>query len=117
IYHYIMTRRNELEGSTGGLAVTQVTMGINLDPDKVCNFYCAYCQADGRFPPEHRKVDPSVCSRSRRIAAVQVYTAARTPSEDQVGPLDFEELKRVGTIIRERVGVPVDVIPVGPLGG
>jgi wyosine [tRNA(Phe)-imidazoG37] synthetase (radical SAM superfamily) len=34
-----------------------LSIGINLNPDKVCNFDCIYCQVDRRAPPAVRKVD------------------------------------------------------------
>ena len=34
-----------------------VSVGINLNPDKVCNFDCIYCQVDRTIPPVLRKVD------------------------------------------------------------
>jgi len=34
-----------------------VSIGINLNPDKVCNFDCVYCQVDRTTPPEVREVD------------------------------------------------------------
>jgi wyosine [tRNA(Phe)-imidazoG37] synthetase (radical SAM superfamily) len=34
-----------------------ISIGINLNPDKVCNFDCVYCQVDRRTPPEVRDVD------------------------------------------------------------
>ncbi len=37
---------------SGGLSI-----GINLNPDKVCNFDCPYCQVDRTVPPVVRKVD------------------------------------------------------------
>ncbi len=37
---------------SGGLSI-----GINLNPDKACNFDCVYCQVDRRVPPTVRKVD------------------------------------------------------------
>ena len=36
----------------GGLSV-----GVNLNPDKACNFDCIYCQVDRSVPPTVRKVD------------------------------------------------------------
>ncbi len=33
-------------------------MGINLNPDKICNFDCVYCQVDRSVAPEFRKVEP-----------------------------------------------------------
>ena len=34
-----------------------VSIGINLNPDKVCNFDCIYCQVDRTTPAVVRKVD------------------------------------------------------------
>lgn len=37
-----------------------VSIGINLNPDKACNFDCVYCQVDRTVPPATRKVDLDV---------------------------------------------------------
>src|SRR5437764_14098337 len=34
-----------------------VSIGLNLNPDKVCNFDCVYCQVDRRTPPDVRDVE------------------------------------------------------------
>jgi wyosine [tRNA(Phe)-imidazoG37] synthetase (radical SAM superfamily) len=34
-----------------------VSIGLNLNPDKVCNFDCIYCQVDRRTPPITRDLD------------------------------------------------------------
>jgi wyosine [tRNA(Phe)-imidazoG37] synthetase (radical SAM superfamily) len=34
-----------------------VSVGINLNPDKICNFDCIYCQVDRTTPPVLREVD------------------------------------------------------------
>jgi wyosine [tRNA(Phe)-imidazoG37] synthetase (radical SAM superfamily) len=34
-----------------------VSIGINLNPDKICNFDCVYCQVDRTTPPIVRDVD------------------------------------------------------------
>ncbi len=34
-----------------------VSVGVNLNPDKVCNFDCVYCQVDRKTPPVTRDVD------------------------------------------------------------
>jgi len=39
-----------------------VSIGINLNPDKGCNFHCIYCQVDRTVPPEVREVDLGVLS-------------------------------------------------------
>ena len=34
-----------------------VSLGVNLNPDKVCNFDCAYCEVDRVIPPKRRDLD------------------------------------------------------------
>jgi wyosine [tRNA(Phe)-imidazoG37] synthetase (radical SAM superfamily) len=34
-----------------------VSIGINLNPDKICNFDCVYCQVDRKTPPVIREVE------------------------------------------------------------
>jgi wyosine [tRNA(Phe)-imidazoG37] synthetase (radical SAM superfamily) len=34
-----------------------VSVGLNLNPDKICNFDCVYCQVDRRTPPTMRDMD------------------------------------------------------------
>jgi wyosine [tRNA(Phe)-imidazoG37] synthetase (radical SAM superfamily) len=36
-----------------------VSIGLNLNPDKLCNFDCVYCQVDRKTPPVVRDVDVS----------------------------------------------------------
>jgi wyosine [tRNA(Phe)-imidazoG37] synthetase (radical SAM superfamily) len=36
-----------------------ISVGINLNPDKICNFDCIYCQVDRTRPPAFREVDES----------------------------------------------------------
>lgn len=40
-----------------------LSIGINLNPDKACNFDCVYCQVDRTTPPLVRRVDPSILER------------------------------------------------------
>ncbi|MCB9851586.1 MAG: radical SAM protein [Phycisphaerales bacterium] len=37
-----------------------LSIGVNLNPDKACNFDCIYCQVDRSTPPAVRKVDLDV---------------------------------------------------------
>jgi len=37
-----------------------ISVGVNLNPDKVCNFDCIYCQVDRTTPPLIRDVDEEV---------------------------------------------------------
>jgi len=48
VYVYpVISRRS------GGLSI-----GVNLNPDKACNFDCVYCQVDRTVAPTVRQVDP-----------------------------------------------------------
>ena len=48
VYVYpVISRRS------GGLSI-----GVNLNPDKACNFDCVYCQVDRTVAPTVREVDP-----------------------------------------------------------
>lgn len=40
-----------------------VSIGINLNPDKVCNFDCVYCQVDRTTPAKFRRVDLKILER------------------------------------------------------
>lgn len=40
-----------------------LSIGVNLNPDKACNFDCIYCQVDRTTPPTIRKVDLAVVRR------------------------------------------------------
>ncbi len=40
-----------------------VSIGINLNPDKVCNFDCVYCQVDRTTPARYRRVDLKILDR------------------------------------------------------
>ncbi|MFM7159959.1 MAG: radical SAM protein, partial [Planctomycetaceae bacterium] len=40
-----------------------LSVGINLNPDKICNFDCVYCQVDRTVPATTRSVDLSVLLR------------------------------------------------------
>lgn len=58
----IHDHRRELEQNRYVYAVLSrrsggVSIGINLNPDKVCNFDCIYCQVDRTTPGRFRRVD------------------------------------------------------------
>ncbi len=40
-----------------------LSIGVNLNPDKACNFDCIYCQVDRTTPPTIRKVDLDIVRR------------------------------------------------------
>lgn len=81
-----------------------LSIGVNLNPDKVCNFDCIYCQVDRGTPPAVRKVDPAVLRRELeamvRIAASGELFAE--PPFDHVPP----ELRRINDIAFSGDGEP-----------
>ena len=47
-----------------------ISLGVNLNPDKVCNFDCIYCQVDRTRQSETRFVETDAAARrARRHAA------------------------------------------------
>jgi wyosine [tRNA(Phe)-imidazoG37] synthetase (radical SAM superfamily) len=34
-----------------------LSLGVNLNPDKLCNFDCVYCEVDRRVPPKRKDLD------------------------------------------------------------
>lgn len=66
-----------------------LSIGINLNPDKACNFDCVYCQVDRSTPPMTRKVD---------LATVAVELAA------------LLDAARSGDLFNE---TPFNALPVG----
>ena len=43
-----------------------LSVGINLNPDKICNFDCIYCQVDRTTAPQYRDVELPVLERELR---------------------------------------------------
>jgi len=84
----IHDHRRELEENRYVYAVLSrrsggVSIGINLNPDKVCNFDCIYCQVDRTTPGRYRRVDLKVLEQELRDIL------ARVRSGDLVEHLPF----------------------------
>ena len=84
----IHDHRRELEENRYVYAVLSrrsggVSIGINLNPDKVCNFDCIYCQVDRTTPGRYRRVDLKVLEQELRDIL------ARARSGDLVEYLPF----------------------------
>ncbi|MDP6040965.1 MAG: radical SAM protein [Candidatus Latescibacteria bacterium] len=43
-----------------------LSVGVNLNPDKICNFGCIYCQVDRTIPPQYRDVDLNILASELR---------------------------------------------------
>lgn len=44
-----------------------VSLGINLNPDKICNFDCVYCEVDRKTPARRRDVDLDQLDREMEL--------------------------------------------------
>ena len=53
-----------------------VSIGINLNPDKVCNFDCIYCQVDRTTPGRYRRVDLKVLEEELRDILARVRSGS-----------------------------------------
>ncbi|MBK9575653.1 MAG: hypothetical protein IPO40_01130 [Fibrobacteres bacterium] len=49
-----------------------ISIGVNLNPDKVCNYDCPYCQVDRRGPAPSSEVDPAGVQAELDSLLVQV---------------------------------------------
>ncbi|MEZ5404681.1 MAG: radical SAM protein [Verrucomicrobiia bacterium] len=49
-----------------------VSIGINLNPDKICNFDCVYCEVDRNALPRTRKVDLTILEQEL-VAMIEIY--------------------------------------------
>ena len=63
-----------------------ISIGLNVNPDKVCNFDCIYCQVDRTTPATVTKFDLAVAEEELRamIDIVQSGEIARHPPFDSV---------------------------------
>ena len=50
-----------------------ISIGVNLNPDKVCNFDCIYCCVNRKTPGQYKEVDPVILREelSRMLEAVR----------------------------------------------
>jgi wyosine [tRNA(Phe)-imidazoG37] synthetase (radical SAM superfamily) len=53
-----------------------ISIGINLNPDKICNWDCIYCQVDRTTPPALRDVDESLLRDELRAMLEQARSGA-----------------------------------------
>lgn len=73
-----------------------VSIGINLNPDKICNFDCAYCEVDRTTPPRMREVKLNVLEAELR-AMLEIWRSgelfARAPFDST--PADWRRLNDI----------------------
>lgn len=81
-----------------------VSIGVNLNPDKVCNFDCIYCQVDRTVAPTFRTVDLDVLAEELRTLLTMIQDGSlfeRVPFQDIP-----DALKRVNDIAFSGDGEP-----------
>jgi wyosine [tRNA(Phe)-imidazoG37] synthetase (radical SAM superfamily) len=103
VYVYpVVSRRS------GGLSV-----GINLNPDKLCNFDCPYCQVDRTVAPQIRTVDtPRLLQElDALLALAEEGTIWDIPPFDTVAP----QHRRLCDIAFSGDGEPTSFAGLGPL--
>ncbi|QDV92273.1 Radical SAM superfamily protein [Phycisphaerae bacterium RAS2] len=78
LYCYAVVSRR-----SGGLSI-----GVNLNPDKACNFDCIYCQVDRKTPPVTRDVDLAAvrAELDQLIRAAVDGSIFKEPPYDRVPP-------------------------------
>lgn len=59
-----------------------LSIGVNLNPDKACNFDCIYCQVDRKSPPIVRKVELDVL-RAELASLLDAATSISVPEGRQ----------------------------------
>ena len=59
-----------------------ISIGINLNPDKICNFDCIYCQVDREVPPVVRDVDEARLFEELRDTLRQAKSGALFEREE-----------------------------------
>jgi wyosine [tRNA(Phe)-imidazoG37] synthetase (radical SAM superfamily) len=70
-----------------------LSVGVNLNPDRRCNFDCAYCDVDRRAPVLERHLDVEVVEEELEAALEQVH-AGQLDCLRQVPP-EFRQLRHV----------------------
>ena len=61
-----------------------ISIGVNLNPDRACNFHCVYCQVDRSEPVETHHVDPHRLAAELRHM-VELVTSGRIYEMGQFG--------------------------------
>jgi wyosine [tRNA(Phe)-imidazoG37] synthetase (radical SAM superfamily) len=81
-----------------------LSIGVNLNPDKVCNFDCIYCCVDRTTPPLWRDVDMDLLRQEleQMIALAASGEIWRVPPFDQTAPA----LRRINDVAFSGDGEP-----------
>lgn len=80
-----------ISSRAGGLS-----LGVNMNPDKRCNFDCSYCEVDRRQPSKETKLDVDVMAQElhKSIAFIQSGKIAERPWYQSL-PAELLKLRQV----------------------
>lgn len=102
-----------------------LSLGVNMNPDKKCNFDCSYCEVDRRQPARESKLDVDVMAAELRktIAYIQSGKLVERPWY-QALPAELQQLRQVAlsgdgepTLASNFVEAVQAVVRVRALGG
>jgi wyosine [tRNA(Phe)-imidazoG37] synthetase (radical SAM superfamily) len=73
-----------------------LSLGVNVNPDKKCNFDCSYCEVDRRVPARESRLDVEVMAAELRktIAYIQSGKLAARPAYHSL-PAELLQLRQV----------------------
>lgn len=109
-----------ISSRAGGLS-----LGVNMNPDKQCNFDCSYCEVDRRVPSRVTRLDVDVMAAELRktIAYIQSGKLAERPTYHSL-PAELLKLRQVAlsgdgepTLAENFVEAVQAVVRVRALGG
>ena len=102
-----------------------LSLGVNINPDKKCNFDCSYCEVDRRVPSKENKLDVDVMATELRktIGFIQTGKLAQLPAYHAL-PSELLQLRQVAlsgdgepTLAENFVEAVHAVVRVRALGG
>ena len=81
-----------------------LSLGVNLNPDKACNFDCVYCEVDRRTPPRRKDLDLDLLEQELGVLLALATSGEiyRTPPFDSARP----EQRRLNDIAFSGDGEP-----------
>src|SRR5271168_2846942 len=53
-----------------------LSIGLNMNPDKFCNFDCVYCEVNRDVPPAERELDVCVMAVELEKTLLQIHSGA-----------------------------------------
>ncbi|MCA9259705.1 MAG: hypothetical protein KDA61_10920, partial [Planctomycetales bacterium] len=76
-----------------------ISLGVNLNPDKICNFDCVYCQVDRRVAPQVTEVDRDVLAAELVEMLEEVLEAIELGEDGSLNPTGRLETLPVDALV------------------